>query len=181
MRLLAFFLVFACQLTSLYAQATASITIDAGKVENKISPLLYGQFMEFMFEGIKRGLQAELIRDRSFEEAPNVIGLSRNWERYPDDRNDDYALAFTWDDQFPYPSRKSETKEHSLRVKAGDGVIQRHGIYQSRIPIRAGIEYRGYVWMRTTDWLWFRPRTSKARKAYSPRTESFMVKPYNLH
>ncbi len=109
--------------------------------------------MEFMFEGIKRGLQAELIRDRSFEEAPNVIGLSRNWERYPDDRNDDYALAFTWDDQFPYPSKISETKEHSLRVRAGDGVIQRHGIYQSRIPIRAGIEYRGYIWLRTTDYV----------------------------
>jgi len=108
--------------------------------------------MEFMFEGIKRGLQAELIRDRSFEEAPNGIGLPRNWERYPDDRNDDYALSFAWDDQFPYPLRKSETKEHSLRVKAGDGVIQRHGIYQSRIPIRAGIEYRGYVWLRTTDY-----------------------------
>jgi len=108
--------------------------------------------MEFMFEGIKRGLQAELIRDRSFEETPNVIGLSRYWERYPDDRNDDYALSFTWDDQFPYPSRKNETKEHSLRVKAGDGVIQRHGIYQSRIPIRAGLEYRGYIWLRTTDY-----------------------------
>jgi len=154
LRLLSFVLVLASQPTTVSAQTnqTASITIDAGKVENKISPLLYGQFMEFMFEGIKRGLQAELIRDRSFEEAPNVIGLSRNWERYPDDRNDDYALAFTWDDQFPYPSRKSETKEHSLRVKAGDGVIQRHGIYQSRIPIRAGMEYRGYVWMRTTDY-----------------------------
>lgn len=108
--------------------------------------------MEFMFEGIKRGLQAELIRDRSFEEPPNVIGLSRYWERYPDDRNDDYALSFTWDEQFPYPPRKSETKEHSLRVKAGDGVIQRHGIYQSRIPIRAGIEYRGYIWLRTSDY-----------------------------
>jgi alpha-N-arabinofuranosidase len=147
-------LVFASQLTTVAPQAnqSASITIDARKVENKISPLLYGQFMEFMFEGIKRGLQAELIRDRSFEDAPNVIGLSRDWERYPDDRNDDYALSFTWDDQFPYPSRKSETKEHSLRVKAGDGVIQRHGIYQSRIPIRAGIEYRGYIWLRTSDY-----------------------------
>ena len=155
MRLWSFVLVVASQLTTVSAQAnqTASITIDASKVENRISPLLYGQFMEFMFEGIKRGLQAELIRDRSFEEAPNVIGLSRNWERYPDDRNDDYALAFTWDDQFPYPSKISETKEHSLRVKAGDGVIQRHGIYQSRIPIRAGIEYRGYIWLRTTDYV----------------------------
>ena len=154
LRLLCFAIVFASQLTSVSAQATqtASITVDASKVENRISPLLYGQFLEFMFEGIKGGLYAELIRNRSFEEAPNVIGLSRNWDRYPDDRNDDYALSFAWDDQFSYPQRKSETKEHSLRVKAGDGVIPRHGIYQSRIPIQAGVEYRGYIWLRTNDY-----------------------------
>jgi len=127
----------------------ASITIDARKVENRISPLLYGQFLEFMYEGIKGGLYAELIRNRSFEEPPNVIGLSRNWERYPDDRNDDYALTFHWDDKHAYPQQR---KEHSLRVEAGDGVIERHGIYQPRIPIRAGLEYRGYIWVRTTDY-----------------------------
>jgi alpha-N-arabinofuranosidase len=145
--------VLAAQLTNVVAQTnqTASITVDAGKVENRISPLLYGQFLEFMFEGIKGGLHAELLRDRSFEEAPNVIGLSRNWDRYPDDRNDDYALSFVWDDQTAYPER-SETKEHSLRVRAGEGVIPRHGIYQSRIPIRAGVEYRGFFWARTTDY-----------------------------
>ena len=130
------------------AAQTASITIDAAKVENRISPLLYGQFLEFMFEGIKGGLHAELLRNRSFEEPANVIGLSRDWERYPDDRNDDYALSFIWD-QVAYPQR---TKEHSLRVRAGNGVIPRHGIYQPRIPIRAGIEYRGYLWLRTTDY-----------------------------
>ena len=134
------------------AAQSASITVDARKVENRISPLLYGQFLEFMFEGIKGGLHAELIRNRSFEEAPNVIGLSRDWDRYPDNRNDDYALSFAWDDQFVYPPRKNETKEHSLRVRAGDGVIPRHGVYQSRIPVRAGIEYRGYIWLRTVDY-----------------------------
>src|SRR5690348_11722498 len=120
MRLLSFLLIFASQFTSISAQAkqTASITIDANKVENRISPLLYGQFMEFMFEGIKSGLYAELIRNRSFEEPPNVIGLSRNWDRYPDDRNDDYALSFAWDDQFPYAQQKNEPPQHSLRVKA---------------------------------------------------------------
>jgi len=134
-------------------QTKASITIDARKVENRISPLLYGQFLEFMYEGIKGGLYAELIRNRSFEEPANVIGLSRNWERYPDDRNDDYALAFNSDDQFAYPQqRKNEAKERSLRVQAGDGVIPRHGIYQPRIPIRAGLEYDGYIWLRTTDY-----------------------------
>jgi len=136
---------------------TASIAIDARKIENRINPLLYGQFLEFMYEGIKGGLHAELIRNRSFEEPANVIGLSRNWERYPDDRNDDYALAFHWDDQFAYPQQRkikidSNAKEHSLRVRAGEGVIPRHGIYQPRVPIRAGVEYRGYIWLRTTDY-----------------------------
>ena len=150
LRFLCVVVVFTAQLTTVAAQ-TASITVDAGKVENRISPLLYGQFLEFMFEGVKGGLHAELLRNRSFDEPANVIGLPRNWERYPDDRNDDYALSFVWDDQRAYPQR-SETTEHSLRVKAGEGVIQRHGIYQPRVPIRAGVEYRGYLWARTTDY-----------------------------
>src|ERR1700755_593917 len=62
---------------------SSSVTIDASKVENRVSPLLYGQFIEFMFEGVKGGLHAELLRDRSFEERPNAIGLPRDWERYP--------------------------------------------------------------------------------------------------
>ena len=135
----------------------ASIAIDARKVENNISPLLYGQFLEFMFEGINGGLQAELIRNRSFEEPANAIGLSRNWERYPDDRNDDYALSFYRDTQFAYPPRRklsldSEANEHSLRIEAGEGVIERHGVYQPRIPVRARAEYRGYFWLRTDDY-----------------------------
>ncbi|MEN3326468.1 MAG: alpha-L-arabinofuranosidase [Acidobacteriota bacterium] len=134
------------------AQARASITIDARKVENRISPLLYGQFLEFMYEGIKGGLHAELIRNRSFEEPPNAIGLPRNWERYPDDRNDDYALTFQWDDRFPYPKQRSEVKEHSLRIEIGDGVIERHGIYQARIPVRSRLEYRGHFWLRSADY-----------------------------
>jgi len=46
---------------------TASLEIDATKVENALSPNLYGQFAEFMFEDIKGGLSAELIRDRGFD------------------------------------------------------------------------------------------------------------------
>jgi alpha-L-arabinofuranosidase len=147
--------VLAAQLTTVVGQSTqtASITIDATKVENRISPLLYGQFLEFMFEGIKGGLHAELLRNRSFEEPANVIGLSRNWERYPDDQNDDYALSFVWDDQFAYAAPgQTETKQHSVRVLAGDGVIDRHGLYQPRVPVRAGVDYRGYIWARTMDY-----------------------------
>src|SRR5215211_8512064 len=108
LRLLCFLIALCGQLHVVAAQTsqTASITIDARKVENRISPLLYGQFLEFMYEGIKGGLHAELIRNRSFEEPPNVTGLSRSWERYPDDRNDDYALSFVHDDKTSYPRRK---------------------------------------------------------------------------
>src|ERR671920_465463 len=135
---------------------SASVTIDASRVENRISPLLYGQFKEFMFEGVKGGVHAELLRDRSFEEQPNAIGLPRYWERYPDDRDDDYGLAFAWDDKASYPparALKVETgekaqPEHSLRVELGDGVVGRHGVYQPRVPVEAGAEYRGRVWLK---------------------------------
>src|SRR4029434_6944335 len=72
----------------------ARIEIDAGTVEGRLRPVLYGHFSEFMFENIKGGLHAEMIRNRGFEEAPNATGLSRYWERYPDDRNDDYGFSF---------------------------------------------------------------------------------------
>ncbi|MGI9168364.1 MAG: hypothetical protein ACR2G5_18610 [Pyrinomonadaceae bacterium] len=69
---------------------TATLTIDTRKIENRISPLLYGQFLEFMYEGIKGGLHAELIRNRSFEETPDGSGLSRYWERYPERVDDNH-------------------------------------------------------------------------------------------
>jgi hypothetical protein len=58
---------------SAVAQPAASprILIDAAKVEGEISPTLYGQFDEFMFEGVKGGLSAELVRDRSF--SPRIL------------------------------------------------------------------------------------------------------------
>ena len=133
--------------------APARVVVDAASVEGRISPLLYGQFLEFMYEGVKEGLTAELLQDRGFEQAPNAAGLPRDWERYPDTRNDDYGLDFAWDDSIAFPvtsdPRTGAPVQHSLRVRAGGGVIERHGVYQSRIPVRAGVEYEGYVWLRT--------------------------------
>ncbi|HXG64996.1 MAG TPA: alpha-L-arabinofuranosidase C-terminal domain-containing protein [Blastocatellia bacterium] len=147
----------ASQASGVAAQpARATISVDASKVEGRISPLLYGQFAEFMFEGIKGGLHAELIRNRSFEEPANATGLSRYWERYPDDRNDDYGLSFGWDAAVSYPVRNNlerEAVEHSLRIEVGAGVVEPHGVYQSRIPIRQGLEYRGYLWLKTADFV----------------------------
>jgi alpha-N-arabinofuranosidase len=133
----------------------ASIEIDASEPGSKLSPLLYGQFLEFMFQGIKGGLQAELIQNRSFDEAPNAIGLPRYWERYPDDRNDDPAIEFFSDHSTAYPERAGREMElgrHCLRIKARRGSITRHGIYQGQIPVRKDVGYRGYLWLKTTGY-----------------------------
>ena len=131
---------------------TVDIDIDATTAEGRISPLLYGQFIEFMFEGVKYGLHAEVLRDRGFEDAASQAGLSPSWKRYPDDRDDDYALSARRDDDMAYPdTQRSDgtTGGHSLRVDLKQGVVERHGVYQARVPIRQGIEYRGYLWMKT--------------------------------
>jgi len=134
----------------------ARIVIDAGQVEGRIDDRLYGQFLEFMYEGVKGGLAAELLRSRGFEEAPNAIGLSRDWERYPDDRIDDYGLSFVWDDTVALPvsldALDEKTVLHSLRVDAGGGIVERHGIFQPRLPVRAGIAYPGSLWLKTTGY-----------------------------
>jgi alpha-N-arabinofuranosidase len=135
---------------------TATLTIDANKIENVLSPTLYGQFAEFMFEDIKGGLSAELIRDRGFDEQPNALGLPRYWERDPDDRNDDGAMRFTWDADIYLPVEGDQNtlpNQHSLRIEINGDGGQRRGIRQGWIPVRSGLEYRGYVWLKSEDYV----------------------------
>jgi alpha-L-arabinofuranosidase len=134
---------------------TASLTIDASKIENAISSTLYGQFTEFMFQDIKGGLYAELIRDRGFDEAPNALGLPRYWERDPDDRDDDSNMKFSWDTDaysFPRSYEKTLSPRHSLRVDIAREDGQRRGIHQGWIPIQKGSAYHGYFWLKTSDY-----------------------------
>ena len=130
----------------------AAIQIDAGRPEQAISPLLYGQFLEYMFGCVKGGLHAELLRDRNFEEAPNAIGLPRYWERYPDERND-VADRFTHDGTAWYPpdrpvDQSKAGPDHALRVDVATGPEDRHGVYQPGVPVRERITYHGYLWLK---------------------------------
>jgi alpha-N-arabinofuranosidase len=132
-------------------QASPAVEVDASMVDGRISPVLYGQFIEFMFEGVKYGLHAEMIRDRGFEETPDATGLSRYWQRYPDDRVDDYAMSFKRDDGVAYPEVKpseATTGGHSMRFELKRGVIAHHGLYQPRVNVRQGLDYHGYIWAR---------------------------------
>jgi len=135
---------------------TATLKIDANKIENAISPLLYGQFAEFMYQDIKGGLSAELIRDRGFDEQPNALGLPRYWEHDPDDRNDDAAMHFAWDADMYLPAESDQNtlpSQHSLRVEIRGTDSQRRGIHQGWIPIRSGVPCHGYVWLKSADYI----------------------------
>ena len=126
------------------AQAPAAIEIDAATIEGRLSPLLYGQFLEFMFEGIKRGLHAELLRNRSFEEEPDATGLSRYWERYPDRRNDDYAISFSRDAAGAFPpagDADGALPPHALRLRGAGAGENRHRVPRIRLD-PDGIIYR---------------------------------------
>src|SRR5205823_12894613 len=150
----AWFMVFL--LTSILSAADdpatpARIEVERSKVEGTISPVLYGQLDEFMYGAVKGGLYAELLRDRGFDENPNAAGLPRYWERDPDDRNDD-AIHFRWDDSTFYPPGQApEVHTHSLQIEVGADDGQRRGIYQDDLPVRAGLAYDGYVWIKSAD------------------------------
>jgi alpha-L-arabinofuranosidase len=130
---------------------SASVSIDATKPMNLLSPRLYGQFVEVMFGGVDGSLWDELIRNRSFEEPPNEIGLSRDWQREPDDRNHDPAVHFAWADKVFYPPSPNAGAGHSMRIDVTRNqweMTQRRGISQSRIPVRKAVPYRGYLWLK---------------------------------
>ena len=62
----------------LYAQksSTAKITVDVGTPGHTISPTLFGIFFEDINLSADGGLYAELIRNRSFEDADTLQYLS---------------------------------------------------------------------------------------------------------
>jgi alpha-N-arabinofuranosidase len=128
----------------------AAVRVDAGRVENRISPSLYGHFAEFMFEGVKFGLHAELLRNRGFEEPANAVGLPRHWEREPDERNDS-DIHFRWDDSVSYPPGRQPDPEragHSVGLELRGNAFGPRGLSQARLPIRQGVEYRGSIWIK---------------------------------
>ncbi|HVG59494.1 MAG TPA: alpha-L-arabinofuranosidase C-terminal domain-containing protein [Hyalangium sp.] len=138
--------------------ASSQITIDATQAQGPVSRYLHGQFIEYMFQGIKEGLDAELIRNRSFEGTADEIGITRSWWRDPDTRNDDFRIRFKQStehhgppltDSDPPVDRK--LNGHSLQVVITEDDGQRHGIHQRDLPVDRSKTYKGYVWLKADD------------------------------
>ena len=131
------------------AEPRATIQVDASERLNAISPLLYGHFAEFMFEDIKGGLWAELLQNRGFEMAAPPPSAAQWWDRYPDNRNDDYVFFIGGGElgltEVGYPPALPNRAQVLVTIRDDP---QEHGIYQDRVPLRAGLTYRGSIWLR---------------------------------
>jgi alpha-L-arabinofuranosidase len=157
LRQLTFITALAIMLTS-HAMAqkdvrTASIHIDVSRVENHVSPRMYAGFVEMMAEDVKRGLTAEMLLDRSFEQPTDYLGLPAHWQLEPDERNDNVgAIKFvqTTDDAYPRMDQATNTPNHSLKITLtpGDITDMRRGLSQGRLSVRAGESYKMYLWAR---------------------------------
>src|SRR5687768_16456030 len=137
--------------------ASSHIIIDAAQAQGPVSRYLHGQFVEYMFQGIKEGLDAELIRNRSFEGPADENGLTRYWWRDPDTRNDDFRIRFKQStehhgppltDSDPPVDRK--LNGHSLQVVLTEPDGGRHGIHQRDLPVDRSKTYKGYVWLKAS-------------------------------
>ena len=131
----------------------ATITIDATHTVNHVSPRMYAAFTEMMAQDVKWGLTAEMVHDRSFEEAPDYLGLPAGWRLEPDERNDHVgAIAFsqTTDEAYPKTSIIANSPQHALRITLtpADITDERRGIAQGRLSIVARQKYVGYVWIK---------------------------------
>lgn len=156
--------------------AAGRVRIDARSVAGSVAPGLYGQFLEHMFGGITGGLDAELLRDRGFDEPAHPrLGVALPWERDPDDRNEDAWLAIAQSaehalplEEIPepafvrLPSGDADRPRFAVRIDSLEADGRRRGIKQGGIPLRAGARYRASIWLRADD---FRGRVVLALEA----------------
>ncbi len=142
--------------TSIAIAQTATIRVDTSRVENHVSPRMYGAFVEMMAEDVKWGMTAEMVHDRSFEQAPDYLGLPADWRLEPDERNDNVgAIRFapTTDEAYPRTDTATGVAEHALHVTLTpeDITDTRRGLSQGRLSVQAGKTYQGYVWIKVPE------------------------------
>ena len=88
---------------------TASITVQADKSGNNISPTLYGIFFEEINHAGDGGLYAELIQNRSFDETLPVEGCTVQGDKciavpapcYRTGKTNNWSVAWKHDSPWP--------------------------------------------------------------------------------
>ncbi|HBE76901.1 MAG TPA: hypothetical protein DDW65_03850 [Firmicutes bacterium] len=120
-------------------QQKISVEINTNKRIAGVSPLIFGNFIEFIQDCIDGGMWAELMVNRGFENPDqNKDGVSDPW--FPSGFND--VGRYIMDEQECFNSKYSQQIE----------VINHYGGYrgitQKNIRLFKGEEYNGYIWLK---------------------------------
>lgn len=124
------------------ATTAVQVTVNAGKQFNPISKLVYGQFIELLFNYFEGGLWAEMIGDRKFfypvnsteKQSPvNTRTYLGRWKPVGDD-------AFVTMD-----SVHAFVGEHSPLIMLQKNTL--HGVQQQNISLKKGKAYTGYIYL----------------------------------
>ncbi len=143
----------ACLLLTRPAGAsTATITIDAGQPGPRISPLLYGIFLEEINHGVDGGLYAELVRNRAFEDSRAPEGYTLRNGRWVDAHG--FRAGF---DRFGYTTEgipfwslvKEGNAQGAMHLQTSGGITEQ-SCYCLRLEIenasngRLGVANKGF-------------------------------------
>ena len=124
------------------AAKKGSITIDVKDVLGRISPYIYGYFIENLANIVYGGIWAEILRNRKFGVPDfNNDGLSDPWEPIG---KDEY-IEYFHDPEVFYSGEYSQ----KMVIKSSDG--KERGIAQSRISVIKGRKYTAYLYLKQND------------------------------
>lgn len=118
------------------------VTVNAGKEYNPISKLVYGQFIELLFNYFEGGLWAEMIGDRKF-----FYPINSTEKLYPVNTR---TYLGRWkpvggDAFVTMDSAHAFVGEHSPVIRLQNNML--HGIQQQNISLKKGKAYTGYIYL----------------------------------
>jgi alpha-N-arabinofuranosidase len=128
-----------------------SVTIDAGKTSEPISPYIYGQFIEHLGRCIYGGIWAEMLEDRKFYHP-----ITANYKPYvpsraiPSESQFQVVGASPWQiigsaDSVTMVKEDPFVGEHSPLIHTGSG------IRQLDLGLVKGKDYTGYIYLKAQE------------------------------
>lgn len=123
------------------------IEVDATRLGEPLSPLVYGQFIEHLGRCIYGGIWAEMLEDRKF-----YYPITSNYAPYTALRNTAYPVVgrSPWEivgrpDGVTMTTNTPFVGRHTPLLREGVGIRQHD------LGVTAGKEYVGYVWLKNSE------------------------------
>jgi alpha-L-arabinofuranosidase len=136
---------------ALAAAPDATVQVDAGKVVNRTTRLMYGSCIEDVNHEIYGGLYAQQIFGESFEEPPGAATaqgeVSGMWDAI---RTGSAVAYYTWDDNVPFNSAHSQ----KIELLRGDGTagVANRGLKRWGLSVLRGHAYAGRLYLRQSGY-----------------------------